>query len=204
MSIRPSAPISIHVPREGHDKCRSMSALDAANFNPRAPRGARRRAYAYVAPRLRISIHVPREGHDAAPAACVSLAALFQSTCPARGTTDKLLKEVDAQDNFNPRAPRGARPINLDIAGLAFNISIHVPREGHDIPPGKMFLFPRRFQSTCPARGTTGRFSARSGQLTHFNPRAPRGARPLGSPSIQRRASISIHVPREGHDNSCQ
>ena len=56
-------------------------------------------------------------------------------------------------------------------------ISIHVPREGHDdmfcvTPP-----INSAFQSTCPARGTTGYNRCR-----------------------QRDTGISIHVPREGHD----
>ena len=130
-----------------------------------------------------ISIHVPREGHDIAPCALVAKA------------TD-----------FNPRAPRGARPLRFAFQMQRFMISIHVPREGHDctFPPTKSLWFP--FQSTCPARGTTppaakaeaGYFISihvpREGHdydinhswlclQSNFNPRAPRGARPLRSPS---------------------
>ena len=56
--------ISIHVPREGHDAGHAARDLHGP-----------------------ISIHVPREGHDAAQYATMSINELFQSTCPARGTT---------------------------------------------------------------------------------------------------------------------
>ncbi len=146
------------------------------NFNPRAPRGARLlRAFKRRGGQL-ISIHVPREGHD----------------FPA-------IRRDALADNFNPRAPRGARQISPALPPDTFKISIHVPREGHDccrpdlgrarrnfnpraprgarpprIPPSRV---PYRFQSTCPARGTTARITSRVAAT-----------------------KISIHVPREGHD----
>ena len=56
--------ISIHVPREGHDVGRILSAVSQG-----------------------ISIHVPREGHDPPINSANWSTPLFQSTCPARGTT---------------------------------------------------------------------------------------------------------------------
>ena len=62
----------------------------------------------------------------------------FQSTCPARGTTTPVGCTLPPRPNFNPRAPRGARR-GLYRPGVADeNISIHVPREGHD-GVGEMF-----------------------------------------------------------------
>ena len=57
-------------------------------------------------------------------------------------------------------------------------ISIHVPREGHDLP--------RRRRDNY--------------KTFHFNPRAPRGARLTPTVIVDFTALISIHVPREGHD----
>ena len=57
--------ISIHVPREGHDCVKLKRSL--------IPKS--------------ISIHVPREGHDNIAALTQRVTAIFQSTCPARGTT---------------------------------------------------------------------------------------------------------------------
>ena len=84
------------------------------------------------ASQLSISIHVPREGHD-----------LFTDGGGVAKNTD-----------FNPRAPRGARPAHFTNVAPEDNISIHVPREGHD-------------------------FNLVADILHHadFNPRAPRGAR---------------------------
>ena len=79
-----------------------------------------------------ISIHVPREGHDNKHFTITIGANVFQSTCPARGTTKR---------------------ISLFSANSA--ISIHVPREGHDRKNDAKKLLPHGFQSTCPARGTT-------------------------------------------------
>ena len=62
------------------------------------------------ASQLSISIHVPREGHD-----------LFIDGGGVAKNTD-----------FNPRAPRGARPDLDGESDIANIISIHVPREGHD------------------------------------------------------------------------
>ena len=102
----------------------------------------------------------------------------FLSTCPARGTT------------FRRNA--------IIVRSL---ISIHVPREGHDLVtmicrPKIRFFYPRApggarpvpfapftldraFLSTCPGRGTTRR--AIIGEWLR---------------------DFSIHVPREGHDRA--
>ena len=124
--------ISIHVPREGHDQLRARGVSGDYNFNPRAPRGARRRKIGAL---LRWRFH------------------------------------------FNPRAPRGARLVRLVYLRQAGRISIHVPREGHDDPHRQRHCVSGRFQSTCPARGTTNMILIRHITRNNFNPRAPRGAR---------------------------
>ena len=149
----------------------------SVNFNPRAPRGARPSPPMPGRRDMSISIHVPREGHDADCGSIISARQQFQSTCPARGTTKCVHgvhctrpfqstcpargtttiqpRVTGAVSYFNPRAPRGARRVSIATANQYFRISIHVPREGHDVY--------RRQQQ---------------GQRGYFNPRAPRGARP--------------------------
>ena len=102
---------------------------------------------------------------------------VFQSTCPARGTTGSGITIQNVTDDFNPRAPRGARHCAL------------CARRKSD-----------RFQSTCPARGTTSPFCFSDAEVYDFNPRAPRGARLHISANQVFVVPISIHVPREGHD----
>ena len=150
-------PISIHVPREGHD---------AADTGTTGHQG--------------ISIHVPREGHDVTVSVNRGFNLRFQSTCPARGTTRSGVTIENITDDFNPRAPRGARPntarlkppegvISIHVPREGHDkyhrhkahehpISIHVPREGHDSAVFRNTAAVGKFQSTCPARGTTAVF----------------------------------------------
>ncbi len=128
--------ISIHVPREGHDVEIYIFGDVADEFQSTCPaRGTTAMSTIWGAD-AGISIHVPREGHDL-PAASRRAAPLY----------------------FNPRAPRGARREDFIGRGVADEfqstcpargtthryqqrqrgnmISIHVPREGHDmVHPG--------------------------------------------------------------------
>ena len=80
--------ISIHAPRVGRDSSWYTVLVPSANFNPRAPCGARRRALPRLCLGGLISIHAPRVGRD------------LRSGSSARPPA-----------NFNPRAPCGARLI---------------------------------------------------------------------------------------------
>ncbi len=109
-----------------------------------------------------------------------------------------------------------------NVFAVMMDISIHVPREGHDTSTNGARSKKQRFQSTCPARGTTlqravfqrlyrisihvpreGHDATKSNTTSvalYFNPRAPRGARLAGGYKLKGSLWISIHVPREGHD----
>ena len=130
----------------------------------------------------------------------IAFSVQFQSTCPARGTTGS----------------GGGRP-----GGFLFQSTC--PARG-TTSAAPVFAKSSRFQSTCPARGTTG-INGRSQRLKHdfnpraprgarqhqwwglcpassyFNPRAPRGARHWDWDDVSGYVTISIHVPREGHDS---
>ena len=56
--------ISIHAPREGCDRRRTLPPLMLKYFNPRTPRGVRRAWQEQQSQIARISIHAPREGCD--------------------------------------------------------------------------------------------------------------------------------------------
>ena len=98
---------------------------------------------------------MPREGHDVVLLQDSPIAGIFQSTCPARGTTEPL-------------------PVH-----------------------GAVTLF----QSTCPARGTTNKLNSIYGMTATFQSTCPaRGTTHAGKRRVEL-VAISIHVPREGHDN---
>ena len=89
-SIGLSVDISIHVPREGHDGPEIYNDAKEIYFNPRAPRGARQGYLHTIFIAGKISIHVPREGHDPLESEFYDVGVQFQSTCPARGTTNEV------------------------------------------------------------------------------------------------------------------
>mgnify|MGYP001670579886 CR=1 FL=1 len=212
--------ISIHAPRVGRDEGIRFTFQACADFNPRAPRGARQICFAQ---RLHDGNFNPRAPRGARHTLFVASSSRhgFQSTRPAWGATGKSFLYHQPSSNFNPRAPRGARPW----------------------PPHRQ-TSPRAFQSTRPAWGATkssrmnsdvvmisihaprvGRDQKQGSPHTKsldFNPRAPRGARLLAFfggparrifqstrpawgatlPNLGSRCPrhISIHAPRVGRD----
>ena len=126
--------------------------------------------------------------------------------------------------DFNPRAPRGARLQLIPLCRVLIHISIHVPREGHDDNQrNELYYFgyisihvPReghdqiicrfvggseQFQSTCPARGTTRPLRVEHMTTSIFQSTCPaRGTTAQWYKLNTASLTISIHVPREGHD----
>ena len=126
----------------------------STDFNPRPPRGGRRQIKKEGSRTAAISIHAPREGGDRSPA------------------------HPDGQKrDFNPRPPRGGRRRHI-CSAMSYS----------------------RFQSTPPARGATRHpLAATRGNFLFQSTPPARGAtttRPVSD--IARR--ISIHAPREGGD----
>ena len=171
-----------------------------AYFNPRPPRGGRRR---------------PRPRHG--------MSSSFQSTPPARGATLGNTPKVLSL-YISIHAPREGGDWVYSLQGTwACNISIHAPREGGDevlckIPSTALYISihaPREggddidegydedgliFQSTPPARGATTRRTRRARRQTFQSTPPARGATQAHSPSWYY-LSISIHAPREGGDS---
>ena len=79
---------------------------------------------------------------------------------------------------FNPRPPRGGRPVIRAGDAAAIPISIHALREEGDSVPGT---------TSAPA--------------PDFNPRPPRGGRRTDCPARQQDNDISIHALREEGDS---
>ena len=151
-----------------------------------------------------------------------TLILLFQSTPPARGATSGYQYEDLRLDVISIHAPREGG--DLDGApgpGECQNFNPRPPRGGRPISIFKSNRF-SKFQSTPPARGATntrcrsifGHYisihAPREGgdqhsytkevSIKNFNPRPPRGGRPGGKNMKSSRTWISIHAPREGGD----
>jgi len=169
----------------------------------------------------------------------------FQSTLPARGATPVAVCTVCSADvsihapregsdrrveldshnrsSFNPRSPRGERPLcaacqcpaeafqstlpargATDCASAAAEggrlVSIHAPREGSDWWHRQHCTCAAAFQSTLPARGATGGIGSIARVRRRFNPRSPRGERLVASAALHVCGGVSIHAPREGSD----
>ena len=170
------------------------------DFNPRPPRGGRRKTEIGAQTLYVISIHAPREGGD--------------TTTEHHGTNS----------GISIHAPREGGDVKhfFGISGH-FVISIHAPREGGDaVAPSLPSPSKRPFQSTPPARGATSLHLLTPRVATDFNPRPPRGGRlavssiwwatmrfqstppARGATDVFRAIlghdNISIHAPREGGD----
>ena len=164
--------ISIHVPREGHDRRGRDVPGAQPHFNPRAPRGAR----------LRQSNKSLEKNHDFNPRAprgarppCAIAGTFcpgFQSTCPARGTTVFDPPHL-AHVGISIHVPREGHDALCSSEAITMAISIHVPREGHDSWRLRNDELRKQFQSTCPARGTTWIARSRTGCRSPFQSTCP-------------------------------
>ena len=123
--------ISIHAPRTGSDCFVMMTVSPIADFNPRSPHGERR---TITRSRRQCQNFNPRSPHGERRKRLSTLdtAALFQSTLPARGATNRDCLPARLFPHFNPRSPHGERPAQQP-----------------------MMQQPAQFQSTLPARGAT-------------------------------------------------
>ena len=83
---------------------------------------------------LQISIHALREERDDFVGFKIWATHRFQSTRSARSATKYKADQSGGKTNFNPRAPRGARPHRPEALFHQHHISIHALREERDHP----------------------------------------------------------------------
>ena len=100
--------ISIHAPLAGRDQPRGTSTMALTNFNPRAPRGARQGCKLRQVLTDEISIHAPLAGRDN-DAEAFQAAFDISIHAPLAGRDKGKIPLLGLWQNFNPRAPRGAR-----------------------------------------------------------------------------------------------
>ena len=171
-----------------------------ADFNPRAPYGARPVIDEFQGAEEYISIHAPRMGRD---------------QIPSMGRPH--------DDNFNPRAPYGARHISVVVSPRMFRIFQSTrPVWGATLPAVRLWCV-GHISIHAPRMGRDWRQCQTQTFRWHFNPRAPYGARRFHSPVLRLTQpfqstrpvwgatptetaelleciNISIHAPRMGRD----
>ena len=213
--------ISIHAPLAGSDMIFSVKVKRVRNFNPRSPRGERpvggnRKTH----PTYYFNPRSPR-GERPKIFSVRAVIFAFQSTLPSRGATIIRFSNKTTHRHFNPRSPRGERQTkhaaNAHHAyfnprsprgerhyiphGLfeQYNISIHAPLAGSDLPflnkgsagisisihaplagsdvrsnRSKKFI---QISIHAPLAGSDGYFYRYRYTAPNFNPRSPRGER---------------------------
>ena len=125
------------------------------DFNPRPPRGGRRRLKMALEKVVYISIHAPREGGDSGRDGALRACAYFNPRPPRGGRQHgRPILHILAGD-FNPRPPRGGDAQISRNTPSILRISIHAPREGGDLGLISAGNTRNVFQSTPPARGAT-------------------------------------------------
>ena len=197
--LSPAGTISIHAPREGGDLLVSCSPHGSCDFNPRPPRGGRRRITQEAGRPKLFQSTPPARGATSSLSKGYLPATGFQSTPPARGATS-----VDAilpiyYQYFNPRPPRGGRHRVPAFSIADIRISIHAPREGGDCVYRNLAPLTPDFNPR-PPRGGRPHPVPWMPWPADFNPRPPRGGRPCHCPLHGGVPGISIHAPREGGD----
>ena len=148
-------------------------------FQPTRPlRGATTAFIVELVLRLAISTHAPLAGRDPCSSLC-------RSQC----------------NNFNPRAPCGARPNSDEDAAELLQFQPTRPLRGATI--GFVIIRERQGISThAPLAGRDALVASGRGDRKDFNPRAPCGARHRGLEVSGAQITISTHAPLAGRDQN--
>ena len=128
----------------------------------------------------------------------VRKSANFNPLAP-RGARPTTNEKYAPTDDFNPLAPRGARPVLAAENAWYNDISIHSPLAGRDRYPNVSNSRPHRFQSTRPSRGETKTAILPASRHAFQSTRPSRGETGRDSTRVGRQI-ISIHSPLAGRD----
>ena len=168
------------LPAGGATVCAYQHPRVGWNFKPRSPRGERLLPMVPNQSIRDISIHAPRGGSDANPGNQPEWAGNFNPRSP-RGERLGLCRTFRRMRKyFNPRSPRGERPTPVPILSQATKISIHAPRGGSDVAFWKFSLASLSISIHAPRGGSDYLIALNHPQSQrYFNPRSPRGERPI-------------------------
>ena len=142
-------------------------------FQPTLPAGGATKMLQRKKQRIQISTHAPRGGSDESREFHPKSGPI--STHAPRGGSDPLLNHVQGfVQYFNPRSPRGERPLLCVEVAEGIPISTHAPRGGSDEISLSRCRIELRFQPTLPAGGATPHTHASVG-ASGFQPTLPAG-----------------------------
>ena len=146
-----------------------------------------------------ISIHAPHAGRDGdIYGDKEGLDENFNPRAPCGARQSRRFRYVRDR-HFNPRAPCGARPMLRDQYGIYILFQSTRPMRGATSRSGKPLSRPRYFNPRAPC-GARRSLAILQGIPPYFNPRAPCGARRTTFAQVALRLQISIHAPHAGRD----
>ena len=126
---------------------------------------------------INISIHAPHTGRDDLDFYAVLDVHNISIHAPHTGRDSHSVKRLQAMDGFQSTRPIRGATVTGKMGGTSY-----------------------AFQSTRPIRGATQQPERREHHPTHFNPRAPYGARLACFLAADDVSRISIHAPHTGRD----
>ena len=149
---------------------------------------------------LQISTRAPREGSDIRRGGGGVARRLFQPALPARGATEAVRYYATAEEDFNPRSPRGERHAGDGGPNGWAMISTRAPREGSDRARAREERVDTPISTRAPREGSDATCSPQYSARAQFQPALPaRGATLRGSIYMDE-VEISTRAPREGSD----
>ena len=172
----PIGNISTHAPLAGRDLFFGMDRDKKFLFQPTRPlRGA---TITWMGNLLDfyISTHAPLAGRDASFTTCWSVQENFNPRAPC-GARPLPVWPRQWCTYFNPRAPCGARRGGLCDLHRPIGISTHAPLAGRDPAAAQKTSSPSHFNPRAPCGARRRRRTRLRTTFLNFNPRAPCGAR---------------------------
>ena len=195
----PDRDVSIHASRGGSDRQSTIIGMRQFMFQSTLPVGG-------ATPLTRRKRHKDNQFQSTLPvggatmASTISLWSAMVSIHASRGGSDLLsgCRRLSTNCGFNPRFPWGERPFLYFRYDNSCSVSIHASRGGSDNPSANGFTALRRFQSTLPVGGATGKSLYFALYLVSFNPRFPWGERRCRQPYRPKSSLFQSTLPVGG------
>ena len=180
----------------GSDTQRCCATASRTSFQSTLPAWGATVSCARGARASPISIHAPRVGGALSRGGCCAERAYFNPRSP-RGERPVRWYNKPNKGYISIHAPRVGSDVTLLPRKTARIISIHAPRVGsdnlHAVVPAPLFI-----SIHAPRVGSDFFSASRRRFPSHFNPRSPRGERHAGPGGITRRRRFQSTLPAWG------